>query len=151
MLTTIATTRSTCCRVLTLCVLYVSSGTIAVAHAEAPVVLAPTSDVTAVVRWQLAALEHGDELGAWSALGPAMQARYGDPATFAVEASERWGPLLHSHRRDFGAQVSMPSGEVGQWVDVIGPGGEAVRALVLLRHLDGRWKVTGCLLFGTTA
>jgi len=54
---------------------------------------------------------------------------------------------VNSHQRQLGEQVRLPSGEVGQWLDVIGPDGRHARALYLLDRIDGRWQTTGCLLF----
>jgi hypothetical protein len=64
---------------------------------------------------------------------------------------EGYAPLVNSQRVVYGEQVRLPSGEVGQWLDVTGPTGERVRALYLFDHIDGRWQTTGCLLFEPTA
>ena len=104
-------------------------------------------DLRSAVQAQLAALQRGDALSAWAAASPRLKARFGTPEAYLERMQADYGALLRSHRRALGPQADLPSGEVGQWIDVVGLDGEVVRVLVLLEPIDGRWQTTGWMLF----
>ena len=101
-----------------------------------------------VIRQQLDAFQRDDARGAWQHVAPNLRAKFGDPDTF-LEMVRVGYPTVYRHRTmHFGEQVSLDTGETGQWIELEGVDGGRARALYLLeRQADGAWKTTGCLLF----
>ncbi len=118
-----------------------------VAQAEPPQAVAPSSHLQELVRSQLQAFDRGDARAAWGIVSPGLRERFGGPDAFLEMVQLGYAPLVNSQRVIYGEQVQLPTGEVGQWLDVTGPAGERVRALYLFDLIDGSWQTTGCLLF----
>lgn len=108
---------------------------------------ADASAMRAVVRDQIAAFQRDDAAGAWRHVAPALRERFGTAERFLEMVRTYYRPVYAPRAYSFGAVERIDAGW-GQWLDVVGPDGRAIRALYLLEQMpDGAWRTTGCLLF----
>jgi hypothetical protein len=117
----------------------------------APPEAASSSDsaaIRALIDDQIAAFRRHDAERAWRHESPGLRDRFQTPERFLRMVREGYRPVYAPRRVGFAELVLLPTGELGQWLDLTGPDGERVRALYLLeRQPDGSWRTSGCLLF----
>lgn len=105
--------------------------------------------VRRVIEDQLAAFQRDDAQAAWKHVAPSLRSKFGDADTFLRMVRVGYRPVHRPQSVHFDDElVPLDTGELGQWLDVVGPDGKAFRALYLLeKQADGSWRTTGCLLF----
>jgi hypothetical protein len=112
---------------------------------------AVASDAAAIrdlVEGQLAAFRARDAAAAWAPVAPSLKARFGRADLFLEMVLRGYAPLADPRSVRFDGLEVLPTGELGQWLHVVGAAGEEVDALYLLeRQADGTWRTSGCLLF----
>ncbi len=122
------------------------------AHAE-PVTVevvsaSDASRIRELIDDQIAAFQRDDAAGAWKHVSPGLRERFGTPEGFLRMVREGYRPVYRPRSWSYGELGVLPSGEVGQVLEGVGPDGERFRALYLLeRQADGTWRTSGCLLF----
>jgi len=123
------------------------------AHASdpAPSAQMSASDVSRIqdlIDDQLGAFQRDDAAAAWKHVAPSLRAKFGSPDTFLRMVREGYPPVHRMQDRRFEELTVLPTGELGQWLEITGANGERVRALYLMeRQADGTWRTSGCLLF----
>jgi ketosteroid isomerase-like protein len=136
---------------LALLLLALLAPTPALASEPAPSAQASASEVSriqGVIDDQLAAFQRDDAAGAWKHVAPSLRAKFGSPDTFLRMVREGYPPVHRMQRRTFEELEVLPTGELGQWMEITGANGQRVRALYLMeRQPDGSWRTSGCLLF----
>ena len=100
-----------------------------------------------VVDRQIAAFQQHDAAGAWQWVSPGLQAKFGTADTFLRMVRDHYQPVYDPQSYTFGP-IEAVGGDIGQWLDVVGPDGQRVGALYLMeQQADGSWRTNGCLLF----
>lgn len=100
-----------------------------------------------VIDDQIAAFRRQDAPGAWRHVSPGLQAQFGTADRFLELVRDHYAPVYAPVRYDYGEIVPL-DGMWGQWLDVVGPDGQRVRALYLMQQqADGTWRTNGCLLY----
>ena len=109
----------------------------------------PAADQQAIRRLiddQIGSFQRRDAEGAWRHVSPTLQGQFGSPERFMEMVREGYAPLYTPRSVSFDELIPVPGGW-GQWMEVVGPDGERVKALYLLeRQADGSWRTMGCLM-----
>ncbi len=119
------------------------------AVAEAPAVFAADRDqIRGLIDDQIAAFREADAEAAWRVVAPGLQSKFGTAEHFLRMVKQGYRPMVAPRSYSFEQLVPLPTGELGQWLEVVGADGERVRALYLLEsQSDGSWRTSGCMLF----
>ena len=134
---------------LLLLALWGSAPALASDPASPPAVAASdASEIRKVIDGQLQAFERDDADAAWKHVAPSLRSKFGDADTFLRMVREGYRPMVRPRSVHYDELEALPTGDLGQWLDVTGPDGQRVKALYLMeRQADGTWRTSGCLLF----
>ncbi len=115
-------------------------------NAGGPAVASDDVAIRAVVEAQLEAFRADDAEAAFGYAAPRVQQRYGSADRFLRMVKKSYRPVHRPRVVTFGALTRSPHGPV-QTVDLIGPQGQAYRAMFMMEQAaDGDWRIGGCLL-----
>ena len=102
--------------------------------------------IVRIIRDQMAAFRRDDGVAAFSYAAPRIRRQFGSAENFMRMVRTGYQPVYRPRRVEFLDLVNTK----GQWVQkvgVVGPGGEEVTALYLMkRQKEGGWKIGGCVL-----
>ena len=97
----------------------------------------------------MAAFQRDDAEAAFVYAAPAIQALFVSPANFMRMVRESYRPVYRPREVTFG-EIFTLGGKPVQRVRVVGPAGKVVIAdYVMVRQLDGSWRIDGCYLSET--
>ncbi len=100
-----------------------------------------------IINDQIDAFRAADAEAAWRYVAPGLQQKFGSADRFLRMVRESYAPVYNPRSFEYGSIQRVPGGW-GQWLHVVGPDGERVRALYLLeQQRDGTWRTMGCMLF----
>lgn len=107
---------------------------------------ADAAAVRAVIEAQLRAFQADDGAAAFSFAAPAIQAMFGDPATFMAMVRDGYRPVYRPREVEF-RDLTTSGANLVQRVLFVGPDGVPVIArYTMQRQPDGSWRIGGCAL-----
>jgi hypothetical protein len=102
--------------------------------------------IRSVIEAQLAAFQADDGATAFGFASPAIQAMFGDPATFLAMVRAGYLPVYRPREVRFQPLI-LHRGEPVQPVLLVGPDLEVVTAYYAMQQQpDGSWRINGCVL-----
>ena len=106
--------------------------------------------IKAVIGDQLATLKKDDGARAFKHAAPALQAQFGDAATFLRMVHAGYQPLIDARHREY-LDGAVVEGQVIQPVRLVLKDDTVLVALYTMQKDDaGRWRIAGCLLAPST-
>jgi hypothetical protein len=104
------------------------------------------AQIKSVIERQLAAFARDDADAAFGFASPGIQRQFGTADTFMAMVRSDYRAVYRPRSVSFGALKHVENNLV-QIVDLIGPGGESVRALYIMeRDSNGAWRINGVSL-----
>lgn len=114
--------------------------------ARAQLAPADRAAIEAVIAGQIEAFRRDDGPAAFAFAAPGIQAMFGTPERFMGMVRNAYPPVYRPLQVEF-AGIEPQDGGWVQAVELVGPDGEAQRALYTMqRGPDGRWRIAGCIL-----
>ena len=102
--------------------------------------------IEAVIAAQIEAFRRDDAPAAFAFAAPGIQAMFGTPERFMGMVRGAYAPVYRPRQVEF-AGIEPQDGGWVQAVELVGPDGEAQRALYTMqRGPDGAWRIAGCVL-----
>jgi hypothetical protein len=107
---------------------------------------ADRAEIKSVIERQLAAFARDDAATAFSFASPGIQHLFRTPDVFMAMVRSDYRAVYRPRSVSFGA-LDRIADRLVQIVDLIGPGGESVRALYVMTPIgDGVWRIDGVSL-----
>jgi Domain of unknown function (DUF4864) len=104
------------------------------------------AQIKSVIERQLAAFARDDADAAFGFASPGIQRQFGSADTFMAMVRSDYRAVYRPRSVSFGALEHVENNLV-QIVDLIGPGGEGMRALYIMeRDSNGAWRINGVSL-----
>ena len=106
---------------------------------------ADRAEIKSVIERQLAAFARDDAAAAFGLASPGIQRQFGSADTFMAMVRSDYRAVYRPRSISFGALEQVEENLV-QIVDLIGPGGESVRALYIMERDGNAWRINGVSL-----
>ncbi len=114
--------------------------------ARAQLAPADRAAIEAVIAGQIEAFRRDDGPAAFAFAAPGIQAMFGTPERFMGMVRNAYPPVYRPRQVEF-AGIEPQDGDWVQAVELVGPDGDAQRALYTMqRGPDGAWRIAGCVL-----
>lgn len=102
--------------------------------------------IEAVIAGQIEAFRRDDGPAAFAFAAPGIQAMFGTPERFMGMVRNAYPPVYRPRQVEF-AGIEPQDGDWVQAVELVGPDGDAQRALYTMqRGPDGVWRIAGCVI-----
>ena len=99
-----------------------------------------------IISAQISAFQADDAAGAFRFASPALQAKFGSPATFLDVVKSGYAPVYRPRSVEF-REIFEHGAMPEQQVFVVGPDGRGYLAHYMFeKQPDGSWRISGCYL-----